>query len=130
MPNVTFEMSPVSFLNLMTFQLISICHKRALFGCKLQLVTILDVADQGSSGRPRCPGSSKLSFPSLKLSRTSLFSSTAFVVGEQTSDIRSRSLRTETRNLETRTSTSCGGLMQNANGQAHQHKMIKRWFSG
>ena len=57
---------------------------------------------QGSSGRrrPRRPGSSKLSFPSLKSSCTSQYSSTAFVLGDPTSGIQSRSLRTETRNLK------------------------------
>ena len=43
---------------------------------------------QGCSGRP---GFLKFSFPSQKLSRTFYFSSTAFVVGEQTSDTKRES---------------------------------------
>ena len=48
---------------------------------------------QGSSGRrrPSRAGSLKLTFPPWAM---------AFVVGEQTSGIQSRSLRTETRHLE------------------------------
>ena len=49
------------------------------------------ISDQESSGsgRPRRPGSLKPSFPSPNSSRKFLFSSTAFVVGEQTSGIQS-----------------------------------------
>ena len=54
---------------------------------------LLDPCEQVSSGRrrPRRPGSLSPSFP---------FSSIAFVLGEQTSGIETRSLRTGTRNLE------------------------------
>ena len=62
-----------------------------------QILARLPNDDQGSSGhrRPRRPGSLKLSYPSLKSSRTSYFSSTAFVVGEKTFWIQSRNLRAE-----------------------------------
>ena len=57
---------------------------------------------QSFSGRrrPRRPGSIKPSFPSLKSSRTSQFSSMTFVIGGQTSRIQNWSLKTETRNLK------------------------------
>ena len=76
-----------------------------LHGCHFRIRWLSSVIDPGaldqvSSGHRR-PGSLKLSFPSLKSLRTSLFSPITFVVGEQTSGIKSRSLRTKPRNLET-----------------------------
>ena len=60
--------------------------------------------NRGFSGRrrPRRHGSVKPSFPSLKFSRTSLFSSTVFVVGKQFSGIKSR-----TKNLEIQDDEDC-----------------------
>ena len=58
--------------------------------------------NQGSSGRQRpCrPGFLKPSFPSLKSSQMSYFSSMAFVVGQRTSEIQSGTLRTVKGNLK------------------------------
>ena len=64
-------------------------------------VTISDWSRAPQDVDRRRPGSLNPSFPSLKSLRTSLFSPITFVVGEQTSGIKSRSLRTKPRNLET-----------------------------
>ena len=100
----------------------------------------IPIMTTGSWGcrRPHHPGSLKPSFPSLKSSRTSLFSSTAFVVGEQTSGIPSKSLRSSEsernqgiwKSRTARTSTSCVAFTMGSKKfrQIESNRTISFWI--